>query len=35
MSNKVKDVDIRNLTYYFVDIIDIMNIKIFDSNDTK
>ena len=35
MSNKVKDVDIRNLTYYFVDIIDIMNIKNFDSNDTK
>ena len=35
MSNKVKDVDIRNLTYYFVDIIDIMNIKYFDSNDTK
>ena len=35
MSNKVKDVDIKNLTYYFVDIIDIMNIKNFDSNDTK
>ena len=33
MSNKVKEVDIKKLTYYFVD--DIMNMKNFDSNDTK
>ena len=30
MSNKVKDTDIKNRTYYFFN--DIINIKNFDSN---
>ena len=30
MSNKVKDISIKNHTYYFFD--DIINIKIFDPN---
>ena len=33
MSNKVKDIDIKNRTYYF--FIDIINIKIFDPNNVK
>ena len=33
MSNKVKDIDIKNLTYYFFD--DFINIKNFDSNNMK
>ena len=33
MSNKVKDIDIKNHTYYFFD--DIINIKSFDSNNIK
>ena len=33
MSNKVKDISIKNHTYYFFD--DIINIKIFDPNNTK
>ena len=33
MSNKVKEIDIKNLTHYFFD--DILNIKNFDSNSTK
>ena len=33
MSNKVKDIDIRNLTYYLLN--DIINIKIFDANNIK
>ena len=32
MSNKVKDIDIRNQTYYFFNII---NIKNFDPNEIK
>ena len=33
MSNKVKDIDINNRTYYFFD--DIVNIENFDSNNIK
>ena len=33
MSNKLKDIGIKNHTYYFFD--DIMNIKIFDQNKLK
>ena len=33
MSNKVKEIDIKNQTYYFFD--DIINIKNFNSNDIK
>ena len=33
MSNKVKDINIKNHTYYFFD--DIINIKNFDSNNIK
>ena len=33
MSNKVKDIDIRNCTYYFFN--DIINIKNFDPNNIK
>ena len=33
MSNKFKDMDIKNHTYYFID--DIINIKDFDSNKIK
>ena len=33
MSNKVKDIDIKNYTYYFFD--DIINIKNFDLNKNK
>ena len=33
MSNKFKDIDIKNLTYYFFD--DVINIKQFDPNKTK
>ena len=33
MSNKVKDISIKNYTYYFLD--DIINIKNFDSNNIK
>ena len=33
MSNKVKDIDIKNRTYYFFD--DIINIKTFDPNNIK
>ena len=33
MSNKVKDIDTKNHTYYFFD--DIINTKIFDPNDIK
>ena len=33
MSNKVKDIDIKNRTYYFFN--DIINIKNFDSNNIK
>ena len=33
MSNKVKDIDIRNCTYFFFH--DIINIKNFDPNDIK
>ena len=33
MSNKVKDIEIKNRTNYFFD--DIMNIKNFDSNNIK
>ena len=33
MSNKVKDISIKNHTYYFGD--DIINIKNFDSNNIK
>ena len=33
MSNKVKDIDKRNRTYYFFN--DIMNIKNFDPNNIK
>ena len=33
MSNKVKDIDIKNRTYYFFD--DIINIKHFDLNNIK
>ena len=33
MSNKIKDIDIKNHTYYFFD--DIINIKIFDPNNIK
>ena len=33
MSNKVKDIDINNSTYYFLD--DIINIKSFDPNNNK
>ena len=33
MSNKVKDIDIKNRTYYFFD--DIINIKSFDQNNIK
>ena len=31
MSDKVKDIDIKNSTYYFFD--DIINTKFFDKND--
>ena len=31
MSNKVKDIDMKNRTYYFFD--DIINLKNFDSNN--
>ena len=33
MSNKVKDINIKNLTYYFFD--NIINIKDFDPNNIK
>ena len=33
MSNKMKDIDIKNHTYYFFD--DIINIKNFDSKNIK
>ena len=33
MSNKVKDVDIKNNTYYFLN--DIINVKSFDPNNIK
>ena len=33
MSNKVKDISIKNYTYYFID--DIINIKHFDPNNVK
>ena len=33
MSNKVKDIDIKNRTYYFFN--DIVNIKTFDPNNIK
>ena len=33
MSNKVKDIDIKNQTYYFFN--NIINIKNFDPNDIK
>ena len=33
MSNKVKDVNIKNQTYYFFN--DIINIKNFDPNNIK
>ena len=33
MSNKFKDMDIKNHTYFFLD--DIINIKIFDPNNIK
>ena len=33
MSNKVKDIDIKNRTYYFFN--DIINIKDFNSNNIK
>ena len=33
MSNKVKDIDIKNRTYYFFN--EIIDIKIFDSNNIK
>ena len=33
MSNKIKDIDIKNHRYYFFD--DIINIKDFDPNNTK
>ena len=33
MSKKVKDIDIKNRTYYFFN--DIINIKNFDSNNIK
>ena len=36
MSNKVKDIDIKNLTcHFFNDIINIINIKIFNPNNIK
>ena len=33
MSNKVKDINIKNVTYYFFN--DTINIKNFDLNNTK
>ena len=33
MSNKVKDINIKNFAYYFFN--DITNIKIFDSNNIE
>ena len=33
MSYKIKDIDIKNRTYYFFD--DIINIKSFDPNNIK
>ena len=33
MSNKIKNIDIKNHTYYFFD--DIINIKIFDLNNIE
>ena len=33
MNNKVKDIDIKNRTYYFLD--DIINTKNFDLNNIK
>ena len=33
MSNKVKDISIKNYTYYFID--DFINIKHFDPNNVK
>ena len=33
MSNSIKDIDIKNCTYYFYNYI--INIKIFDLNNTK
>ena len=33
MSNKVKDMSIKNHTYYFFD--DVINIEIFDPNNFK
>ena len=33
MSNKAKDIDIKNRTYYFLD--DIIKIKYFGSHNTK
>ena len=33
MSNKVKDIDIKNCTYYFFN--DIINIENFDLNNIK
>ena len=33
MSNKFKDINTKNHTYYFFD--DVINIKVFDSNNIK
>ena len=33
MSNKAKDIDIKNRTHYFLN--DVINIKNFDSNNIK
>ena len=33
MSNKIKDIDIKNRTYYFFN--DLINIKSFDPNNIK
>ena len=33
MSNKVKDIDLKNQTHYFFN--DMINIKDFDTNDIK
>ena len=33
MGNKIKDIDIKNRTYYFFS--DMINIKIFDPNEIK
>ena len=33
MSIKVKDIDVKNCTYYFFN--DMINVKIFDANNIK